>query len=221
LFKSTGAFVLDTGYVGLASSNNTNLSKYFATTQFYIRVIKGSIAVSDGATLINTVLPSNEPQLIIYRYQYSATTRGLNLTFTATDVTEFVIGQITTTYGYIVAPFMPIKEFIPFQISVPFSDPLTDDNTALLERFSMVDAHISFTDAACAGVDVAFMELCDPAASGSIYLRIEEGRLTNGTTRTANGPVHINRVAGETVFDINVTAVGGYGNAYGFIGAMT
>jgi hypothetical protein len=199
---STGAFSLDTGTVRIGS---TNLNTW-VTVQFYLWVKSGSLNIYNGATLLNTVLPTENHQLYITRFLADSSPTDINLLFSSTIATDFVIGQITATKGWVAAPFVPQEEYVPFlQQQFIYPTFVYPREETLVRKFTALYAQLNHSSPGSAGVDDSHCRLEDPVGNAT-YIGVETGRLPNNSVGTGHGIVNIQKDPDLDPFEVDATA---------------
>lgn len=86
------------------------------TIKFLIQVESGIARVNFGGTDNHDFYPTANPVEVIHRKSFSSSDQDFDMQLSCADAngTVFTIGQITVTYGYVAAPFVPKHETILF-----------------------------------------------------------------------------------------------------------
>jgi hypothetical protein len=195
-FTSTNDFTLDTGTIRVGSSGHSVI----ITVQFYLWVKSGSLNIYNGATLLNIALPTDVPILYTTRIQATSTVRDINIIFDSDVATDFVVGQITATEGYVACPFVPQDEYIPFlqQFYISSSMYYPYEKT-LVKKFTSLMVQTGHTDTGSAGTDNSYFRIKD-SVSGGLYVSAETGRLPNSSPGTGHGLINIQQDPDLTAF---------------------
>lgn len=197
------------------SIKTTNSQDQWVTTAFYIKVLSGYVYLQDNGATFNTLFPTIDPVLILYRKKYTAATKNQEIGFSG-FFTGIIYGQLTASFGLIPAPFKIYHEYIQLG-----GLPSTYFNTVDIQQCKALITSLKHVGTASAGVDECYSEIVD-RAGGASYLRVETGRLTNSTYRFGHGIIRIRQDdLSSSPYVVQYSAGGSPSATVYFIGAQT